>query len=465
MPTDPAALTIAEASALIEAKRLSPVELVEAAFARIEATDGELNAFNRLMRASALGEAQASADRAAAGRRLGPLDGIPVAVKDLFDTAGVVTTGGTGAYRDRVPGQDATAVQRLRRAGAVILGKTNTHELALGGTTNNAHYGPTRNPWDRSRVPGGSSGGSGAALAAGQALGALGTDTGGSIRLPAAFCGVTGHKPSYGLVGRGGVLPLSLSLDHAGPMARSALDCALMLNALAGHDPRDLDSVPRPSEDFAVGIDAPVAGLRLAVVPSMLEECEPGVLAAFEASLAVLRSLGVEIGEVEPMGDDDWGAELYSILIVEAAAYNERILDDDPPTVSEPARSAMLRGREVSAIAYSRALDLRKQMEQRYEQALVAGGFAGIVAPTSPMVADSIAPDPATEQPSPLRFRNTRLFNQNRQPSISIPNGFDEAGLPTGLMVSTARWQDALALRIAHAVQQATDWHTRRPAL
>ncbi|MQC19357.1 MAG: amidase, partial [Chloroflexi bacterium] len=205
------------------------------------------------MRDSALAEAKASAERAAAGRLIGPLDGIPIGLKDLYDTAGVITTGGTGSYRARVPARDATTVRLLREAGGVMTGKTNTHELALGGTTNNAHYGPTRNPWNTDRVPGGSSGGSGAAVAAGQAIAAMGTDTGGSIRIPAAFCGVTGHKPSHGLVSRAGVLPLSLTLDHAGPLARTALDCALLLNALAAYDPADLDSIPRPAEDFTAG--------------------------------------------------------------------------------------------------------------------------------------------------------------------------------------------------------------------
>ncbi len=195
-------LSIAEASGRIEAQELSPVALTEAVFARIAATDAQVHAYVRLMPRTALDEARAAEGRARSGARLGPLDGIPIAVKDLFDTAGVVTAAGTGAYSERVPAADATAVRRLREAGAVVLGKTNTHELAMGGTTNNLHFGATRNPWDLRRVPGGSSGGSGAALAAGQALGALGTDTGGSIRIPASFCGVTGHKPTYGLVGR-----------------------------------------------------------------------------------------------------------------------------------------------------------------------------------------------------------------------------------------------------------------------
>ncbi len=235
-------LDIAEASRRLDDGELSALAITEALFARIDETDVQLNAYVRLMRESALAEARAADERAQAGRRLGALDGIGIAVKDLYDTAGIMTAGGAGAYRSRIPALDATCVARLRAAGAVMLGKTNTHEIAMGGTTNNAHFGATHNPWKLDRVPGGSSGGSGAALAAGQALGALGTDTGGSIRIPAAFCGISGHKPTYGLVGRGGVMPLSWTLDHAGPMARTIEDCALLLNVLAGPDPRDLDN-------------------------------------------------------------------------------------------------------------------------------------------------------------------------------------------------------------------------------
>ena len=243
-----ASLTIAEASRRIDDGSLSPSELTEAAFARIEASDGGdrgVNAFVRLMRASAEAEASAASERAAAGNRLGPLDGIPLAVKDVFDTAGVVTNAGSGAFLDRVPARDATTVARLREAGAVLLGKTNTDEFAMGGTCNNYWHGPTRNPWNLDRVPGGSSGGSAAAIAAGQALGGLGTDSGGSIRIPAAFCGVSGYKPTYGLVGRGGVAPIPATIDHAGPLAWTAEDCALLLNVLQGADPRDHDSVAR----------------------------------------------------------------------------------------------------------------------------------------------------------------------------------------------------------------------------
>jgi aspartyl-tRNA(Asn)/glutamyl-tRNA(Gln) amidotransferase subunit A len=224
--TDLCYLSIAEASDLFDAGKLSPVELTQAMFDRIDATDGAVHSYVRLMRRTALEEAAASEGRAKAGQRRGPLDGMPIAVKDLFDTAGTVTTAGLGIYRERVPGADSACVARLRDAGAVILGKTNTHEMAWGGTTNNYFYDATHNPWDLDRVPAGSSGGSGAALAAGQCLGALGTDTAGSIRMPAAFCGITGHKPTYGMVSRTGVHPLSQTLDHPGPMTRSAYDAA-----------------------------------------------------------------------------------------------------------------------------------------------------------------------------------------------------------------------------------------------
>lgn len=458
-------LGIAEASRLIDAGELTPIELTEAALRQIDETDGALNAFVLVMRESAIAEAEASTARTVAGERRGPLDGIPIAVKDLFDTAGAVTTGGTGAYRDRVPGDDATAVARLREAGAVILGKTNTHELAFGGTTNNIHYGATHNPWDPTRVPGGSSGGSGAALAARQAPGALGTDTGGSIRIPAAFCGVTGHKPTYGLVGRAGVIPLSLTLDHAGPMARSALDCALLLNALQGYDPLDLDSVERPRVDFTEGIDREVAGLRLGVVTSMREDAQPDVLASFERSLEVLRDLGIELVEVNPMGVyAAWSAEVAAIMPVESYSYHQALMDDEPIEIGAPTRRRIALALETPPQAYARALEMRKFVERRFEDTLRDAHLDGYVAPTSPVVAFPIDPDQERDEGPSTMFQNTTVFDLTHQPSISAPNGFDADGLPTGLMLSGALWADALVLRIAHAYQQVTDWHARQPA-
>jgi len=454
--------SIAAASRQIDAGDLSPADLLDATFARIEGTDGRLNSFVRLMKDSARAEAAAAMIRAEAGQRRGPLDGIPIAVKDLYDTAGVITAGGTAAYSERVPSEDATAVRMLREAGAVIVGKTNTHELALGGTTNNAHYGPTRNPWNLDHVPGGSSGGSGAAIASGQALGALGSDTGGSIRIPAAFCSITGHKPTYGLVGRGGVLPLSLTLDHAGPMARTAEDCAIMLAAIAGPDPRDHDSANHYGEDYAAGIGEGIDGMHFAVIPSLLEGCAYAVLQNFEHSLEVLRELGVTIERREPIqGEDNWRARVGAIILAEAGTYNETALQGNG--IAEPQKHRMLAGLETPVASYIRALEFRKQVEAAYESHLV--GIDAYVVPTSPILPEPIADDPTEERPPQAKFRNTSVFDNTHQPSISVPNGFDADGLPTGLMISTALFEDARALRIGHAYQQATEFHLQRPSL
>lgn len=460
-------LSIADAGAEIEAGRLSPVDLTKATLQRIVETDDRLNSYVLVMKESALAEAEAATERARAGARLGPLDGIPMGIKDIYDTAGAVTTNGTGAHRFRVPTADCTPVARLRAAGAVIVGKTNTHELAMGGTTNNVHYGPTHNPWMLDRIPGGSSGGSGAALASGQAMGALGTDTGGSIRGPASYCGISGIKPTYGLSSRAGVAALSHTLDHTGPMARTAFDCALMLNALQGYDALDLDSADRPPEDFTAGIDGGVRGMTLAVIPSLVAVAMPDVQASFEASLATLESLGARITTIEPLaGIDDYRGMVQCISAVEANDYNEAIVNQDPPTIGASVRARLAVGRATPAHLYARALDARKMLERRMEHALKDNGIDAYLVPTTPVTAFPIDPD-ADRDETPARARNgvMQVFNVSRQPSMSIPNGFDAEGLPTGLLISGAQWTDARVLRIAHAYQQATDFHTKRPPL
>jgi aspartyl-tRNA(Asn)/glutamyl-tRNA(Gln) amidotransferase subunit A len=464
--TDTIYLSVADASAQIESGALSPLDLTRAILDRIEATDGAINSYVLVMKDSALREAEAAEARANAGKRIGPLDGIPMGVKDLYDTGGVVTTGGTGAYRFRVPAQDSTAVAKLREAGAVIIGKTNTHELAFGGTTNNVHYGATHNPWNLERVPGGSSGGSGSALAAGQALGALGSDTGGSIRVPASCCGITGHKPTWGLVSRAGVIPMSHTLDHAGPMARSARDCALMLNVLQGYDARDLDTVDRPAEDYTAGIEDGVAGMTFAVIPSLLANITPGVKAAFEASLATFESLGATITTIEPMiGYDDWRSDTMGIVQVESYDYHESLMDDEPPSIGAAVRSRIAPGATIPAHKYSRALDMRKQIEHQFDRTLKDNGIDAYLLPTTPLTAWPIDPDPHRDESPPIAFQNTMIFDLSHQPAISVPNGFDSEGLPTSLMISAAKWEDAKALRIAHAFQTTTDFHTKRPSM
>ena len=459
-------LTVAEASAQMDGGTLLPSALLEAALARIDATDGSVRAYVTMMRDSARAEARAADDRARTKRRRGPLDGIPVGVKDLLDIAGVVTAAGTAIFADRVPARDATAVRRLRAAGAVIVGKTATHELALGGTTNNVHYGPTHNPWDLARVPGGSSGGSGATLAAAQVPAAIGTDTGGSIRIPAAFCGITGLKPTYGLVGRGGVVPLALTLDHVGPMARTALDCALLLNVLAGHDPLDYDSIARAPEDFAAGLDGGVRDLTFAVIPSLVEGCVPAVVEAFERAVEVLAGLGARLTSVEPMqGIDGWREGVAPLIVTEASTNIEEVLRTHPERIGEPVRTRILTGLDVTAQQYVRALAWRQEIETRFQRALLDGGIDAYLAPTVRQAAEPIGESPMEETPPAWKFRNASTFDYTHQPSISVPMGFDDDELPLGLMISTARWHDALALLIAHAYQRATDFHTRLPAL
>jgi len=459
-------LSIADASAAIEAGTLSPVDLTQAVLDRIEATDAQLNSYVLVMQDTALREAEASAERARTKSRLSPLDGIPMGIKDLYDTAGAVTTGGTSAYRFRVPEQDCTAVARLRAAGAVIIGKTNTHELAFGGTTNNVHYGPTRNPWKLDRVPGGSSGGSGSALAAGQAMGALGSDTGGSIRYPASYCGVSGIKPTYGLSSRAGVTALSHTLDHTGPMARTAYDCALMLNALQGYDPLDIDSAEQTRQDFVAGIEDGIAGMTLGVIRSLFAHAAPGVKAAFQASLVVLESLGARIVITEPLlGLDDWRGITMGIIAVEANDYHQELLAHDPPTIGAAVRARMALGAAMPAWRYARALDARKMLERRMHAGLKEQGIDAYVLPSTPITAWEIDEDPDRDSTPPRMAQYGSIFNISRQPSLSIPNGFDEDGLPTSLMISTAKWEDGLAMRIGHAFQQATDWHTKRPPL
>ena len=460
-------LSIADAAAEIEAGKLSPVDLTKAAFEQIEKTDGQLNSYVLLMKESALAEAEASAERARTKSLLGPLDGIPMGIKDLYDTAGYVTTNGTGAHRFRVPTEDCTPVARLRAAGAVILGKTNTHELAMGGTTNNKHYGPTHNPWMLDRIPGGSSGGSGSALAAGQALGTLGTDTGGSIRGPASYCGISGIKPTFGLSSRYGVGALSHTLDHTGPMARSAYDCALMLNALQGYDPKDLYSADHPTEDFTAGIEGGVRGMTFAVIPSLLAIASDDVKAAFATSLATFESMGARIINVEPLaGIDDYRGLVQNISAIESNDYNEAIVNQEPPVIAASIRARLAYAKTVPAYLYSRMLDDRRMLERRMEDALKVNAIDAYLLPSTPMTAFPIDPDPdRDETPGRMRGGITSIFNIARQPSMSIPNGFDPEGLPTGLLISGAQWADAKVMRIAHAFQQATDFHTKRPPL
>ena len=316
---------------------------------------------------------------------------------------------------------------------------------------------------------------------------ALGTDTGGSVRIPAAFCGVTGHKPTYGLIGKSGIIPLSKTLDHAGPMARTAFDCALLLNQMTGEDINDPHNINFDSStDFTRNIEGDITGTTLAVIPSLLVDSEIGVVESFTKSIAVLEQMGVNITEIEPTSNNQskikdsrrydseisWGDPLPSIirnlspiLLSEGSTYIENILRTNPNLIGQAVRERMMKGIDISVHDYIRALDWRKEIEGRFERCLLNSTIDGYVVPTSPQVAEPIASDPHVGMEPDVKFRNTSVFNHTRQPSISVPNGFNSEGLPTGLMITTAQKNDALALRLAHQYQLNTDFHLSRPSM
>ena len=454
--------SIAELAPRLAAKELSPVEVTEAALARIEALEPRLNAFIKVTAESARHAARAAEAAILAGNHLGPLHGIPLGIKDLYATRGVATTYGSPLYADWVPDFDAAAVERLKRAGAVLVGKTNLHELAYGSTSANAHYGAVHNPWRLDHHPGGSSGGSSAAVAAGMVYGAMGSDTGASIRQPAACTGIVGIKPTFGRVSKYGALPLSWSQDHAGPLTRTVRDAALILQVLAGHDPRDPTTVQRPVPDFTAGLDAGVRGLRIGIArPFFFEDCDPEVVAAVEAALKVLEEQGAALEEVE-LPDMAAAYTIGTITIaVEGAAYHAASLRDRPEAFSAELRASFELGSFYSGVDYVQAQRLRRQLMTATERAMA--GFAALVMPTSPVVATPIAASPPEH--AMLRPRNTMPFNVLGLPAISVPCGFAAGGLPIGLQIVGRAFDEAGVLRVAQAYEQATDWHQRRPPL
>lgn len=454
-------LTLSDAAALVRARRVSPVELTRAMLARIERLDSQLISYITVTAEAALAAAE-QAERAARAGDERPLLGVPLALKDLFDTAGVRTTGGAKILAERVPERDATAVARLRRAGAVLLGKLNMHEFAFGVSTANPHFGVCRNPWDPSRIPGGSSGGSGAALAAGLCFGSLGSDTGGSIRIPAALCGITGLKPTYGRVSRAGVLPLSWSLDHAGPMARTVRDVALLLTVIAGRDPADPASTDAPVSDFTAGLEDGVRGLRVGLPRAyFFEQLEDDVAQAVEAAVEALRAEGAEVREVSVPHLDVAAAAFAPIISAEAAAYHQRWLRERPQDYGEDVRQRLFQGLLYPAVDYVNAQRARRRVLDGFLQALTE--VEVLLTPAVPVTAPPI-PGPAVATPNPLT-RCTFPVNLTGLPALSLPCGFDRNGLPIGLQVIGRPFDEATVLRVGHAYQRLTDWHTRRPPI
>lgn len=455
--------SIAELAPAIERGEVSPVAFTEAVLERIARHDGRLKAYITVTADAARHAARAAEAAIRAGHYLGPLHGIPIAVKDLFATRDVRTTFGSPLFADWVPDHDATVVERLKRAGAVLLGKTNLHELAFGTTSANPHYGAVRNPWNTDCHPGGSSGGSAAAVAAGLAIAALGSDTGASIRQPAACCGIVGLKPTFGRVSKFGGLPLSWSMDHAGPITRTVADSALMMQVLAGYDPRDPGCAKRPVPDFSAGLSAGVRGLRLGVPRDFFfEELHPDVATLVEEALAVFTHLGAAVEEIRLPDMRAARAAGNVILFSEAAAYHTENFKRRPEVFSPELRALIEMGNFYTAVQLVQAHRLRRLLQREAARAMAE--FTAILMATSPLPATPIE-GPQAPGEAVLRPRNTLPFDLISLPAISVPCGFTAGGLPVGLQIVGKAFDEAGVLRIAHAYEQATDWHRQHPPL
>jgi aspartyl-tRNA(Asn)/glutamyl-tRNA(Gln) amidotransferase subunit A len=459
-------LSISEAGGLFRSGRLSPVELTRALLDRAAEQQETLHSFVTLTPELALQEARAAEAAFQQGdERLtaSPLLGIPVGYKDIVTTRGIRTTAGSGVHFDWVPETDAAVVERWRGAGAVTLGKLMTHEFAIGLQSPAAPLPAARNPWNPEHIPGGSSSGSGAALAAGQVLGAIGSDTGGSIRGPASFCGISGLKPTYGLVSRRGVVTLSWSLDHVGPMACSVEDLAPLLQAMAGHDPADPASANVPLPNYAAALAQGARGLRIGVPTNYFfegaaDEVRAAVLAAADALAeqgAELRGLEVPNAELAPA--------VSVIMLAEAYAYHARDLAEVPEKYDRRTRNTLRRGALYSAAEYVQAQRARRIMCESFAEVMRRdGGVDLLLTPASPEPAPVY--DKALESGARRSRSYTGAFNMTGLPSLVVPCGFSSAGLPIGLMLSGRPFEDATVLRAGHAYQQATDWHRRRPS-
>jgi aspartyl-tRNA(Asn)/glutamyl-tRNA(Gln) amidotransferase subunit A len=457
-------LTIAAGAEQLRRRTLSPVAWLDALLKRIAALDGELHAFLTVTAAQARAAAETAEREIAAGTYRGPLHGVPYALKDIYDTAGIATTAQSWVGQGRVPGRDAFTQRKLREAGAVLVGKLATHEFAYGGPSFDLPAPPARNPWSRERFTGGSSSGSGVAVAAGLVPGALGSDTGGSIRHPAAHCGIVGLKPTAGLVGRSGVIPLSFSFDTCGPMAWTVEDCALMLQAIAGPDADDPQSVSVPIPDYRSAIGRDIRGLRIGVVRHFYEADKPTdapIKAAIEAALKVLAGLGAEVEDIRLAPLDDYAACQWVITCAEANALHDEDLRHRLTDYGENFRYRILPGAAVSAVEYVQA--------QRMRRALIAETQAKmakvdvLLTATVPTVAPAV--DSMTLS-SVLSSRGiTSAFNTLGYPALAQCCGFTEAGVPLSLTVAGKPFDEMTVLRVADAYEKATPWRQRRPEL
>jgi aspartyl-tRNA(Asn)/glutamyl-tRNA(Gln) amidotransferase subunit A len=461
----PYELTLAEAAEQIRARQLSPVELTESVLDRIDAVEDRISAFATVTGDAARESAKQAEAEIAAGDYRGPLHGIPVGIKDLYETAGIPTTSSSAVRAEYVPEHDSAVVEKLTAAGAVMVGKTHTHEFAYGAVTPT-----TRNPWNLERIPGGSSGGSGAAVAAGECLVGMGSDTGGSIRIPASVCGTVGLKPTYGRVSRRGVASLSWSLDHVGPLTRTVRDAALVMNAIAGYDRHDPASVDVPVPDHAAGLEAGVAGMTVGVpVNYFTDRVDTEVALAHTAAVEVLRGLGAEVREVtvpfaEYILPTEWG-----LMMPEASAYHQRMLRQKAGLYTPEVRLYLEAGEFVFATDYIKALRARTAIQQAWREMFPQ--IDVLVAPTLTTVAlpvdDAVVrwPDGSTEAATETYVRFSAPANVTGLPSLTVPCGFSSEHLPIGIQIMGKPFAEEAVLIVGQAYESATDWTNRCPLL
>lgn len=456
----PATLTIEETFELFRKREATASSLAENCFRQIERLNPELNAFITVMDPREAVEAQ----RPSEGRpSTDALRGIPIAVKDLFDTAGVRTTIGSTFFADNIPETDAFVVQKLKEAGAILVGKTNTHEIALGVTGNNPHYGTARNPWDKTRIPGGSSSGSAIAVATGMAVAALGTDTGGSIRIPASLCGVVGLKPTFGRVSTRGVFPLSWNLDHVGPLTACVRDAALLLQVISVYDPLDPASIRMLTGDYLGHLVDDMEGRRIALgVGEFVESSDPEVLDAVREAAKVFESLGCKVQEVNVNWMREAALANKTMTQSDGATVHRDRLREHPERFGEDVRRRLEDGAKTTSTEYVLARRTQTEVKKRCEQFFESHEF--LIMPTTPIAAPTIDGHDAVEQAGRLT-RFTAPFNLAGLPALSVPCGFTKEGLPIGLQIVSRAWGDAKVLNAGYAFEQATEWHKRKPSV
>ena len=464
--------SIAQIAAQIRKGEISPVELIEMTIERIVQCEPQLNAFITVFREESLEGARQAEVELRNGKDLGLLHGMPIALKDIIYVEGTRSTAGSNFFSEESPQFDAALVSKLRDAGAIIIGKTNLHEFAFGVTTENPHFGATANPWDTSRVPGGSSGGSAAAVVAGCCAAALGSDTGGSIRIPAAVCGHVGLKPTYGRTSVYGVLALAQSLDTVGPMCRYVHDVALMMNTLAGYDPRDVHSENQPVPDYTEGLDQPIRG-RKAGVPKQhfFDNLDPEVERIVREAIKVLEELGVDIVELNLPSAEAGHEVTLTLLTAEAGQFHQERLAAHGEDYGVDVRELLEDGLALSAADYVKAVRVREIVKREFEGAFEEVDC--ILSPTAPIPAPlrsthDLSGGSESNRIRPRLTRNTRLINLLGLPSISVPCGFaqvensdSEEGLPVGLQITGPWWSEKTLLQVAYAYEQTTSWHTK----